>query len=72
MTLLDIDNDVVVTITQLPLDELLTSLMLEQGFSLGTEVSVAHKAPYNGPIAIRLHNTKLCVPRSIAVQIKVK
>ena len=72
MTLLDLDIDAVVIIDQLPLDEQLASLLLEQGFSLGTEVSVAHKAPFNGPIAIRLHNTKLCIPRSIAVQIKVK
>lgn len=71
MTLLDIDNNVVVTITQLPLDELLATLLLEQGFSLGTEVSVAHKAPFNGPVALRLHNTKLSIPRSIAAQIKV-
>jgi len=72
MTLLDLDIDAVVIINQLPLDEQLASLLLDQGFSLGTKVSVAHKAPFNGPIVLRLHNTKLCIPRSIAVQIKVK
>ena len=72
MTLNDIDDDMVVTITQLPLDELLATRLLEQGFSLGTAVSVAHKAPFDGPIAIRLHNTKLSIPRSIAEHINVK
>lgn len=71
MTLVDIAKNQVVKISGLPLDEVLSAQLLEQGFGLRTEVALAHKAPFNGPIAFRLHNTKICIQRSIAEQIQV-
>jgi ferrous iron transport protein A len=71
MTLVDIEKNQVVKISALPLDETLTAQLLEQGFTLRTEVSLAHKAPFNGPLAYRLHNTKISIQRSIAEQIQV-
>ena len=60
-----------VRISGLPLDEILSAQLLEQGFALRTEIALAHKAPFNGPIAFRLHNTKISIQRSIAEQIQV-
>jgi len=34
-------------------------------------VALAHKAPFNGPVAYRLHNTKISIQRSVAQQIQV-
>lgn len=71
MTLVDVAKNQVVKISKLPLDETLSAQLLEQGFALRTEVALAHKAPFNGPIAFRLHNTKISIQRSIAEQIQV-
>ncbi|MBL4822382.1 MAG: ferrous iron transport protein A [Colwellia sp.] len=71
MTLVDIAKNQVVKISGLPLDKILSAQLLEQGFSLRTEIALAHKAPFNGPIAFRLHNTKISIQRSVAEQIQV-
>ena len=71
MTLIDVAKNQVVKISALPLDEMLAAQLLEQGFSLRTEVALAHKAPFNGPMAYRLHNTKISIQRSVAAQIQV-
>jgi len=71
MTLADIAKNQVVKISALPKDEALSAQLLEQGFTLRTEISLAHKAPFNGPLAYRLHNTKISIQRSIAAQIQV-
>jgi ferrous iron transport protein A len=71
MTLVDVSKNQVVKISGLPLDERLSAQLLEQGFALRTEIALAHKAPFNGPIAFRLHNTKISIQRSIAEQIQV-
>ena len=71
MTLVDVAKNQVVKISGLPIDERLSAQLLEQGFALLTEVALAHKAPFNGPIAFRLHNTKISIQRSIAEQIQV-
>jgi ferrous iron transport protein A len=71
MTLVDVAKNQIVKISGLPLDEILSAQLLEQGFTLRTEVALAHKAPFNGPIAFRLHNTKISIQRSIAEQIQV-
>ncbi len=71
MTLVDIAKNQVVKISGLPFDEILSAQLLEQGFTLRTEVALAHKAPFNGPIAFRLHNTKISIQRCIAEQIQV-
>ncbi|MGL1959033.1 MAG: ferrous iron transport protein A [Colwellia sp.] len=71
MTLVDLPKNKVFKISALPLDARIATQLLEQGFSLRTEVALAHKAPFNGPIAFRLHNTKISIQRSIAEQIQV-
>ncbi len=71
MTLVDVAKNQIVKISALPLDETLSAQLLEQGFALRTEISLAHKAPFNGPLAYRLHNTKISIQRSIAEQIQV-
>jgi len=71
MTLADLDKNKQAKISALPNDEVLAAQLLEQGFSLRTSVSLAHKAPFNGPMAFRLHNTKISMQRSIAEQISV-
>lgn len=71
MTLVDIAKNQVVKISALPSDEALSAQLLEQGFSVRTEVALAHKAPFNGPLAYKLHNTKISLQRSIAEQIQV-
>ena len=71
MTLVDGAKNQVVKICALPKDEALSAQLLEQGFSLRTEVALAHKAPFNGPLAYKLHNTKISIQRAIAEQIQV-
>jgi ferrous iron transport protein A len=71
MTLVDLSKNQVAKISALPLDENLTAQLLEQGFSLRTEVSLAHKAPFKGPLAFKLHNTKISIQRSVAEQIQI-
>ena len=71
MTLADVAKNQVVKISGLPLDEVLSAQLLEQGFTLHTEIALAHKAPFNGPMAFRLHNTKISIQRCIAEQIQV-
>jgi len=71
MTLDDVCINQIVKIKTLPTDYYTSSKLLEEGFTFNTELSVAHKAPFGGNIVIRIHNTKLCIPRSIAKQIEV-
>ena len=71
MTLVDVAKNQVVKICALPNDEAISAQLLEQGFALRTEVALAHKAPFNGPLAYKLHNTKISIQRSIAEQIQV-
>lgn len=61
-----------VYISALPTDIQLAVQLLEQGFAVGTEIELAHRAPFNGAIAFRLHNTKISISQSIARQITVK
>ena len=71
MTLADLAKNKQAKITALPSDGILAAQLLEQGFSLRTSVSLANKAPFNGPMAFRLHNTKISIQRSVAEQISV-
>ncbi|GLX78846.1 hypothetical protein tinsulaeT_21860 [Thalassotalea insulae] len=59
-------------IKTLPTDIELTTKLIEQGFSLSSEVALAHRAPFNGPLAFYLHGTKVCIPADIAKQINVE
>jgi len=71
MTLADLARNQKAHISVLPTDLELAARLLEQGFALRTEISLAHKAPWNGPLAFRLHNTKVTIQPKIAEQIKV-
>lgn len=71
MTLADLAPNQKATISVLPTDTELAARLLEQGFALRTEISLAHKAPWNGPLAFRLHNTKVTIQPNIAKQISV-
>ncbi|MFQ3289048.1 MAG: ferrous iron transport protein A [Alteromonadaceae bacterium] len=71
MTLADLTRNQKAHISVLPNDLELASRLLEQGFAVRTEISLAHKAPWNGPLAFRLHNTKVTIQPKIAQQITV-
>ncbi len=71
MTLADLARNQKAHISLLPNDIELAARLLEQGFALRTEISLAHKAPWNGPLAFRLHNTKVTIQPQVAEQIKV-
>ena len=71
MTLADLTRNQKAHISVLPNDLELASRLLEQGFAVRTEISLAHKAPWNGPLAFRLHNTKVTIQPKIAEQITV-
>ena len=71
MTLIDLPLNKPAKITALPQDQAIAAQLVEQGFSLRAHVSLAHKAPFNGPVAIRLHNTKISIQRAVAQQIGV-
>tara|TARA_B110000208_G_scaffold20446_1_gene25585 strand:- start:5045 stop:5269 length:225 start_codon:yes stop_codon:yes gene_type:complete len=71
MTLADLTRNQKAHISVLPNDLDLASRLLEQGFAVRTEISLAHKAPWNGPLAFRLHNTKVTIQPKIAQQITV-
>lgn len=71
MTLADLARNQKAHISVLPNDSDLAARLLEQGFALRTEISLAHKAPWNGPLAFRLHNTKVTIQPKVAEQITV-
>lgn len=71
MTLSDLPLNKPAKINALPKDKAVAAQLLAQGFTLRTQVSLAHKAPFNGPVAIRLHNTKISIQRAVAQQIGV-
>jgi ferrous iron transport protein A len=71
MTLAELPKNKPAKISALPKNTVLAAQLLEQGFSLRTDISLAHKAPFNGPMAFKLHNTKISIQRSVAEQISV-
>ncbi|GAA0814174.1 ferrous iron transport protein A [Colwellia sp. D2M02] len=71
MTLAELPKNKLAKISALPKDAILAAQLLEQGFSIRTAISLAHKAPFNGPMAFKLHNTKISIQRSVAEQISV-
>lgn len=72
MTLSELPVNQQARICFLPENFNLSAQLIEQGFSLKASISLAHKAPFNGPLAFHLHGTKMCLPRNIAEQIKVE
>ena len=71
MTLVDLVRNQKAKIIALPADIDLATHLLEQGFVLNSEISLAHKAPWNGPLAFHLHNTKITLGQHVAEQITV-
>jgi len=71
MTLSDLTQNQKVKIISLPSDIDLATQLLEQGFVPNSIVSLAHKAPWNGPLAIRVQNTKISLGHNVAKQIEV-
>mgnify|MGYP003637838681 FL=1 len=72
LTLAEIGLNKTAYIHALPDNTQMATQLLEQGFAVGTKVSVANIAPFGGPLAIRLHNTKISIGKGIATQIIVK
>lgn len=72
MTLSQLTRNQRAVIRTLPDNFDLTAKLMEQGFALKAEISLAHKAPFNGPIAFNLHGTKICLSPSVAQQIGIE
>lgn len=72
MTLSQLKRTQSAIIRRLPDNFDLTAKLIEQGFALKTEISLAHKAPFNGPLAFNIHGTKICIAPSVAQQIGVE
>jgi ferrous iron transport protein A len=72
MTLSELSVNQQARICVLPANFNISAQLIEQGFALKTTIALAHKAPFNGPLAFHLHGTKICIPRDIAKQIKVE
>ncbi|MFT6193580.1 MAG: ferrous iron transport protein A [Cognaticolwellia sp.] len=50
----------------------LSAQLIEPDFALKSKISLAHKAPFNGPLTFYLHGTKMCLPANIAKQINIE
>lgn len=72
MTLSELAVNQLARISYLPTHFDLSAQLIEQGFALKSEISLAHRAPFNGPLAFYLHGTKMCLPVAIAKQIKIE
>ncbi|MGB2742022.1 MAG: FeoA family protein [Cognaticolwellia sp.] len=72
MTLSELTVNQQASISYLPENFDLSAQLIEQGFALKSEISLAHRAPFNGPLAFHLHGTKICIPVAIAKQIKIE
>lgn len=71
MTLVDLNLNEKAKIRSLPQNEQLAAQLLEQGFIPNTEITLVHKALWRGPLAFRLHNTKIVLQPSLAKQVMV-
>jgi len=58
-------------ISQLPQEPNVSIALLEQGFFVGAELYVAHRSPFNGPIAVSILGSKICIQQDLASQIEV-
>jgi ferrous iron transport protein A len=72
MTLSELTANQQARISYLPRNFVLSAQLIEQGFALKSEISLAHRAPFNGPLAFHLHGTKICLPVAIAQQINIE
>ena len=72
MTLGDLKRNQKAIITLLPTDKTIAAQLLEQGFVPNVEVLMMHKGLFNGPLAIKLNDTKMALGLKIAKLIKVE
>lgn len=72
MTLSKLTQKQQAKVLQLPDDVELKAKLIEQGIVPDTLVTLAHKAPFNGPIAILFDGIKVSMQPSVAAQIKVE
>lgn len=72
MTLAELSLNQKALISNIPSEPTLIAKLLEHGLVPQTQVSLKHKAPFNGPVAVALHGTKMALPVSLAKQIQVE
>ena len=72
MTLSEMSLNQTAFIREIPNDAHLMAKLLEHGLVPNTQIQLAHKAPFNGPVAISLHGTKMAMPSQLATRIKVQ
>lgn len=59
-------------IKALPQEIELSTRLMEQGFYPNSEIMLAHKAPFNGPVAFYLHGTKVSLQPALAAKIQIE
>lgn len=72
MVLSDLARAQSAKVVTLPSDSSACVSLLEQGIVPGCELTLLHKALFNGPLAVRVDNTKLAMSKALAEQIKVE
>ncbi len=72
MTLSKLQKHQKATIKMLPKDLSISGRLMEQGFFPNSEIALAHKAPFSGPLAFYLHGTKVSIQQQLAAQIEVE
>ena len=58
-------------ISQLPKDANLHIALLEQGFFIGADIHIAHRAPFKGSLAVHILGSTVCISQTLAAQIEV-
>lgn len=72
MTLSKLKKHQRAAIKKLPVDLSVSGRLLEQGFLPQSEISLAHKAPFNGPMAFYLQGSKISIQQHVAEQIHIE
>lgn len=72
MTLSKLCKNQKALIKTLPEDLTLSARLMEQGFYPNSEISLAHKAPFSGPLAFYLHGTKVSIQQTLASKIEIE
>ena len=72
MTLSKLSRRQQAKILHLPQDLALRAKLIEQGIVPNTLITLAHKAPFNGPLAFHFDGIKVSLQRSVAEQIQVE
>lgn len=72
MTLNKLTKKQTAKIIRLPLDTLVAAKLLEQGIVPALNVTLTHKAPFNGPLAFQFDGITVSIPTRVAEQIEVE